>query len=58
MLDVIRNLFSETNPIPVKEAMNQMGLDVGPCRLPLYTMDADKAATLKQALIDFGIEVI
>ena len=29
----------ESNPIPVKEAMNLMGMNVGPCRLPLYGMD-------------------
>lgn len=35
---LIRALFSDVNPIPVKEAMNLMGLEVGPCRLPLAPM--------------------
>ena len=35
---LISALFSDVNPIPVKEAMNMMGLDVGPCRLPLAPM--------------------
>lgn len=35
LLDLINNLFVDVNPIPVKEAMNLMGMDVGECRLPL-----------------------
>lgn len=38
-LDVCNDLFIETNPIPVKEAMNYLGLEAGPCRLPLAGMD-------------------
>lgn len=38
-LDVCNHLFIETNPIPVKEAMNFLGYNVGPCRLPLDEMD-------------------
>lgn len=34
-LELINNLFCEVNPTPVKEAMNMMGMEVGPCRLPL-----------------------
>lgn len=37
-LDYIRALFCEVNPIPVKEAMNAMGMNVGGYRLPLYEM--------------------
>jgi 4-hydroxy-tetrahydrodipicolinate synthase len=37
---LIKALFSDVNPIPVKEAMNILGMDVGPCRLPLVEMDA------------------
>ena len=40
-LDYIHALFCEVNPIPVKEAMNLMGMQVGGYRLPLYEM-ADK----------------
>lgn len=58
MLNLINNLFTETNPIPIKEAMNMMGMNVGPCRLPLIPMDETKAAVLRQAMIDYGIEVI
>ena len=38
LLPLIRALFSDVNPIPVKEALNLMGKDVGECRLPLYPM--------------------
>ena len=54
---IITNLFSETNPIPIKEAMNLLGMEVGPCRLPLYDMDATKKALLKQVILDYGLEV-
>ena len=33
-------MFCEVNPIPVKEAMNILGWNVGPCRLPLCEMSA------------------
>ena len=36
---LVKALFSDVNPIPVKEAMNIMGMNVGPCRLPLVEMD-------------------
>ena len=38
-LELIENLFSDVNPIPVKQAMNFLGFDVGGCRLPLCEMD-------------------
>ncbi|HIV17561.1 MAG TPA: 4-hydroxy-tetrahydrodipicolinate synthase [Candidatus Alectryocaccobium stercorigallinarum] len=55
-LDLIGALFCEVNPIPVKTAMNLMGLNVGPLKLPLCEMDPANEARLKKALIDFGIE--
>ena len=49
-LDLCNDLFIDVNPIPVKEALNMMGMNAGPCRMPLYAMtDAAKdklAATL------------
>ena len=47
-LDYIHALFCEVNPIPVKEALNQMGKEVGGYRLPLYPM----AEKNRQHLID------
>ena len=45
-LKLIHALFIETNPIPVKEAVNQMGFAGGPCRLPLYEMAEGNKAVL------------
>ena len=51
-LDLCNDLFIDVNPIPVKEALNMMGMNAGPCRMPLYEMtDAAKdklAATLSK----------
>lgn len=49
-LELINALFVEVNPIPVKEAMNLMGMDVGPCRLPLCEMEEKNLEKLKDAL--------
>jgi 4-hydroxy-tetrahydrodipicolinate synthase len=38
-LEFINALFIETNPIPIKEAMNVMGMNVGKYRLPLFEME-------------------
>ena len=49
-LDLINALFIETNPIPIKEAMNIMGMDVGKYRLPLYEMEEDAKMCLLKAM--------
>lgn len=49
-LKLCEALFSDVNPIPVKEAMNHLGFDVGPCRLPLYPMEEKNAAKLHAVL--------
>ncbi|MBR7071434.1 MAG: 4-hydroxy-tetrahydrodipicolinate synthase [Clostridia bacterium] len=41
-LGLMNALFCDVNPVPVKEAMNLLGLSAGPCRLPLYPMSDDK----------------
>jgi 4-hydroxy-tetrahydrodipicolinate synthase len=50
-------LFSEVNPIPVKAAMNMLGLKAGVMRLPLTEMEPEHAAKLRQAMIDFGLRL-
>lgn len=52
MLDVIRALFIESNPVPVKTAMNLMGLPSGPFRQPLCEMKDENLEILKKALKD------
>lgn len=54
-LPLIKALFCEVNPIPVKAALNLMGMEAGPCRLPLTTLEESHQALLKQALIDTKI---
>ena len=49
-MDLINALFIETNPIPVKEAMNMMGLNAGGYRLPLYPMSEENCEVLKSEL--------
>ncbi|MBQ9964127.1 MAG: dihydrodipicolinate synthase family protein, partial [Clostridia bacterium] len=49
-LDLANALFMDVNPIPVKEAMNQMGFAVGECRLPLYSMTDEMKARLQDVL--------
>ena len=53
-LDLANNLFIDVNPIPVKEAMNLMGMNAGECRLPLVKMEQSKIDTLKTSLKNAG----
>ncbi len=49
MISMISALFCDVNPIPVKEALNQMGWNVGGCRMPLCeTSEANKAFIAEQ----------
>ena len=54
-LDMENALFMDTNPIPVKEAMNLMGKNVGECRLPLFRMEDAKIEKLRAALANVGL---
>lgn len=54
-LRLMNDLFIEVNPIPVKSAMNMMGLDVGPMRLPLCEMSGEHASALRAALQEAGL---
>ena len=52
---LISALFSDVNPIPVKEAMNMMGLQVGPCRLPLAPMADAAKENLRAQMQKMGL---
>lgn len=52
MVELIRALFIESNPVPVKTAMNLMGLPSGPLRQPLAPMKEENLEILKKALKD------
>ena len=54
-LDLIHALFSDVNPIPVKEAMNLMGMQVGPCRLPLVEMSESGKKNLVEVLKKYSL---
>lgn len=56
-IPLVDALFCEVNPIPVKTALNMMGMNVGPLRMPLYPMSDEHKTQLKTALIDYGIKV-
>ena len=49
-LDLINALFCEVNPIPIKEAMNQLGMNVGGYRLPLCEISDAGRETVRRAL--------
>ena len=54
---LIDALFCEVNPIPVKAALNLMGKEVGPLRLPLTEMEPQNQERLAKAMKDFGIKL-
>lgn len=51
LLPYMRSMFIETNPIPIKAAMNMAGFAAGPCRLPLCEMGKDNLEKLKELLM-------
>ena len=55
LLTLMNSLFIDVNPIPVKVAANLVGWNAGPCRMPLYDMDASKIETLKLELQRYGL---
>jgi len=55
MFDVIKSIFIEVNPIPVKEALNMLGFNVGICRPPLTTMVEKNVETLRKSLVNYGL---
>lgn len=56
-LPLIEQLFCEVNPIPVKKAMQLMGVDCGPLRMPLTEISPEHEKNLAQAMKDFGIQL-
>ena len=55
MMPLINALFCEVSPIPVKTAMNLMGMEAGPLRRPLTEMEPQNLEKLKKAMTDFGL---
>lgn len=57
MLPVMKALFIESNPIPLKKAMELMGLPAGPPRLPLAELSEENTRLLQARLVEFGINL-
>lgn len=55
MLPLVKSLFCEVNPIPVKAALNLMGYDVGGYRAPLYEMEEGHLSYLKEKMTAYGL---
>lgn len=53
--DVFTAMFADVNPIPVKEAMNQLGMQVGDCRMPLFPADEKVRTVIRHSLQKAGI---
>ena len=56
-IPLIEKLFCEVNPIPVKKALNLMGWQAGPLRMPLTEMTEAHTAQLAKELEAFGIKL-
>lgn len=54
-LPLIKALFCEVNPIPVKAALNLMGYNFGSPRLPLVDLSSTHLQKLKNEMISYGI---
>jgi 4-hydroxy-tetrahydrodipicolinate synthase len=52
---LVKALFSDVNPIPVKAALNLLGHEVGECRLPLCSMSDAGLSALRAALVGYGL---
>ena len=53
--DLVKALFCEVNPIPVKKALNLMGMEVGSLRLPLTEMEDENAKRLEEEMRKAGV---
>jgi 4-hydroxy-tetrahydrodipicolinate synthase len=54
-LDLIKALFIDVSPIPVKAAMNLLGMNVGSCRMPLIDMTDKNLEILKDSMKEYGL---
>lgn len=58
VLELVKALFIEVSPIPIKEAMNLMGFNVGRCRMPLVDMSEENKNILINAMKNYGLKLI
>ena len=57
-MDLFNKLFIEVNPMPVKAAMNLMGMAVGEPRLPLCEMGSENLEKLRRSMVDVGLKLV
>jgi 4-hydroxy-tetrahydrodipicolinate synthase len=57
LLPLVNSLFILSNPVPLKYALNQIGFNVGGPRLPLVPPDEKSAATIRETLKKFKIDL-
>ncbi len=55
---LVKALFCDVNPIPVKAALNLMGLDVGACRMPLCDLSESGLSQVRSALAAYGLPLV
>ena len=55
ILPLVRCLFADVNPMPIKAALNMMGFDVGECRLPLTTINDVLHENLRHEMTKYGL---
>ena len=56
-IGLMNAMFCDVNPIPVKEAMNMLGMNAGKCRLPLYPLNNSNKDLVKSKLIECGFKL-
>lgn len=54
-LKLANAMFCEVNPIPVKEAVNYLGFNAGPCRMPLVDMTDEHKKFVKDTMAEYGL---
>ena len=57
MMDLVEKMFIDVNPIPVKNAMNMLGFDVGDLKLPLVDLSDENAAKVRKSMADYGLKL-
>ena len=55
LFNIMNLMFVETNPIPIKTAMNMLGMPAGKLRLPLYDMSEENKRKLREALVEIDL---
>ena len=55
VLNLVKMLFCEVNPIPVKAAVGLMGYKVGDCRMPITNLEGEKLTKLEAEMKNYGI---